>query len=105
MKHLKLDLYGTGMPSISDPGSQLVAAAVAAGHRVVPLPGPSAVVSALVASGLPSNDFRFVGFLPPKSGARRKRFQSLKGAAHVLRRQHAFDSSQTSRRCAYSQNS
>lgn len=73
-----------GMPSISDPGSQLVAAAVAAGHRVIPLPGPSAVVSALVASGLPTDDFRFVGFLPPKSSTRKTRLASLKAEAATL---------------------
>lgn len=73
-----------GMPSISDPGSQLVAAVVAAGQRVIPLPGPSAAVTALVASGLPSDNFRFVGFLPPKGGARRKCLQLLEGDTATL---------------------
>ena len=69
--------HAAGMPAISDPGSHIISAAIAAGHRVIPLPGASAVVSALVASGLPADDFRFVGFLPSKSGARRRRLQEL----------------------------
>jgi 16S rRNA (cytidine1402-2'-O)-methyltransferase len=53
-----------GMPGISDPGTALVQAAMAAGHRIVPVPGPSAVVTALAISGLPADRFVFVGFLP-----------------------------------------
>jgi 16S rRNA C1402 (ribose-2'-O) methylase RsmI len=68
-----------GTPAISDPGSRIISAAIAAGHRVIPLPGASAALAALVASGLPADDFRFLGFLPPKSGARRKRLQQLAG--------------------------
>lgn len=64
---------------ISDPGSQLVATVAAAGHRIIPLPGPSAAVAAVVASGLPSGDFRFIGFLPPKTAARRKLLEAIKG--------------------------
>lgn len=60
-----------GMPGISDPGHDLVVAAIEAGHRVVPIPGASAVVAAVAASGLPSRRFHYVGFLPRKSGARR----------------------------------
>jgi len=57
-----------GMPSVSDPGFVLVAACAAAGLRVEVLPGPSAVLSALVASALPADRWRFVGFLPRKRG-------------------------------------
>ena len=60
-----------GTPLVSDPGFRLVAAAREAGHRVVPIPGASAPLAALVASGLPSDAFLFAGFLPAKSGARR----------------------------------
>jgi 16S rRNA (cytidine1402-2'-O)-methyltransferase len=62
-----------GTPGVSDPGEALVAAAVAAGVRVVPVPGPSAVLAALVASGLAGDGrFRFVGFLPRDGHARRE---------------------------------
>jgi len=61
-----------GTPLISDPGYRVVSAAVAAGVTVVPIPGPSAALAALAASGLPTNEFRFIGFLPPKQTARRK---------------------------------
>ena len=57
-----------GTPALSDPGVRLVAAAVAAGYPVVPIPGPSAVLAALVSSGLPTNQFTFLGFLPRKRG-------------------------------------
>jgi 16S rRNA (cytidine1402-2'-O)-methyltransferase len=66
-----------GTPLISDPGYRAVHEAVAKGHPVVPLPGASAVLTALAASGLPTDQFRFIGFLPPKAGARRKMLQSL----------------------------
>ena len=62
-----------GTPLISDPGYRLVNEVLAAGHTVVPVPGASAVLAALVASGLPSDTFLFAGFLPPKEVARRKR--------------------------------
>jgi 16S rRNA (cytidine1402-2'-O)-methyltransferase len=61
-----------GTPGISDPGHELVSAAWDAGHRVVPVPGPSAVLSALVASGLPPAPFLFLGYLPRSSKARRE---------------------------------
>lgn len=57
-----------GTPALSDPGVRLVSAAVAAGHQIVPVPGPSAVLAALVSSGLPTNQFTFLGFLPRKRG-------------------------------------
>jgi 16S rRNA (cytidine1402-2'-O)-methyltransferase len=60
-----------GTPAVSDPGFRVVRAAVELGARVVPIPGPSAVLAALVASGLPTDSFYFGGFLPRKSGARR----------------------------------
>lgn len=66
-----------GTPLISDPGYVLVREAHAAGIPVVPVPGPSAVIAALCASGLPTDRFCFEGFLPAKSGARRKRLEAL----------------------------
>ena len=61
-----------GSPGIADPGYPLVRAAVAEGVRVESIPGPSAVISALQVSGLPTDSFTFVGFLPVKPGARRR---------------------------------
>ncbi|MEX0785983.1 MAG: 16S rRNA (cytidine(1402)-2'-O)-methyltransferase [Dehalococcoidia bacterium] len=61
-----------GMPAISDPGAHLVEAAVAAGHDVVPIPGASAVLAALSASGLPTRRFHYLGFLPRQAGQRRR---------------------------------
>ncbi len=66
-----------GTPAISDPGSLLVRQVRAAGHRVVPVPGPSALIAALSASGLASSHFRFEGFLPPKGAARQARLAEL----------------------------
>ena len=66
-----------GTPALSDPGEALVAAAIAAGHIVVPVPGPNAAIAALVASGLPTRAFTFVGFVPKKSGERRRLFEEL----------------------------
>ncbi len=66
-----------GMPGISDPGAHLVAQAVVAGISVIPIPGASAVVSALAASGLDTSSFLFVGFPPPRSGERRSFFETL----------------------------
>lgn len=61
-----------GMPGISDPGYELVAAAVARGIPVVPIPGPSAAVLALAASGLPTDQYVYLGFLPRRAGERRR---------------------------------
>ncbi len=61
-----------GTPLVADPGSSLVSQALAAGIRVVPIPGASSIIAALVASGLPANRFRFLGQLPPKTEARRR---------------------------------
>lgn len=60
-----------GTPVLSDPGQALVRAALAAGHVVIPIPGPAAAIAALVASGLPTDQFTFLGFLPRKSSDRR----------------------------------
>ena len=66
-----------GTPAISDPGARLVTAVRAAGLTVVPIPGASAVTTALSAAGLESGQWLFHGFLPPKSGARRSQLQTL----------------------------
>jgi 16S rRNA (cytidine1402-2'-O)-methyltransferase len=66
-----------GMPGISDPGAVLASRSIAAGVPVIPVPGANAALSALVASGLPSAEFHFIGFLPEKAGARRTRLEQL----------------------------
>jgi 16S rRNA (cytidine1402-2'-O)-methyltransferase len=66
-----------GTPGIADPGYHLVRAAIAAGVRVAPIPGPSAVAAALSVAGLPTDRFAFDGFVPAKAGARRKFFAGL----------------------------
>lgn len=66
-----------GMPGLSDPGQLLVAAAAEAGYRVEPVPGPTAAVSALVASGLPAGRWCFEGFLPRKGSGRRERIAAV----------------------------
>ena len=66
-----------GLPGISDPGEALVAAARQAGHAVICVPGPSAVTTALVSSGLPSGRFCFEGFLAPRSSQRRRQLAEL----------------------------
>ena len=69
-----------GMPGISDPGYRLVALAIRHHITVVPIPGPTAFLAALVASGLPTDSFRFNGFLPEKSGKRCKLLESVKNS-------------------------
>jgi 16S rRNA (cytidine1402-2'-O)-methyltransferase len=71
-----------GMPGISDPGTWLAAEAIAAGVPVIPIPGANAALSALVASGLPTSEFHFIGFLPEKAGARRTRLEDLAAETH-----------------------
>ncbi|HYR94807.1 MAG TPA: 16S rRNA (cytidine(1402)-2'-O)-methyltransferase [Methylomirabilota bacterium] len=66
-----------GTPGLSDPGEQLVRAAIDAGHEVVPIPGPAAAIAAVVASGLPTREFTFVGFVEKKSGPRRRVLERL----------------------------
>ena len=73
-----------GMPGISDPGYPLIRDALAAGHAVIPVPGASSVVAALVASGLPTHSFCFFGFLPRTSAARRRFFEAHAAAETTL---------------------
>ena len=73
-----------GTPLVSDPGWKLARTALEAGLAVIPVPGASALLAGLVASGLPSDRFMFCGFLPPKSGARRKQASALKSVPATL---------------------
>ena len=73
-----------GTPSISDPGFRLVRAAIENDVRVVPVPGPSALISALIAAGLPTDEFFFAGFLPSRSNARRTRLSELRTVPGTL---------------------
>ncbi len=73
-----------GTPGISDPGERVVRAAIAAGFRVESVPGPSALVAALTVSGLSTDEFHFIGFLPHKSGQRRKRLEGLRAVPGTL---------------------
>jgi len=84
-----------GTPAISDPGLDLVAAAVEAGFAVTPIPGPSAVTAALAVSGLPTRQFTYLGFLPRRSGERRRLLASLR---HDPRTVLAFESPHRLRR-------
>lgn len=73
-----------GTPLLSDPGYHLVRGARAQGLRVIPIPGPSALLAALSAAGLPTDRFVFEGFLPPKAVARRRRLETLAGETRTL---------------------
>lgn len=73
-----------GTPGISDPGQRMVAAAVAAGLRVESVPGACAMVAALTASGLPTDEVHFIGFLPHKSGQRRRQWERLSAISGTL---------------------
>jgi 16S rRNA (cytidine1402-2'-O)-methyltransferase len=73
-----------GSPGISDPGERVVKAAIAAGFRVEAVPGPCALVAALTASGLATDEFHFLGFLPHKPAQRRRELERLKGIAGTL---------------------
>jgi 16S rRNA (cytidine1402-2'-O)-methyltransferase len=77
-------LSEAGTPAVSDPGYRLVRAAIAAGARVVPVPGPSALLAALVGSGLPTDRFLFLGFPARKPGARRAQFLAVKALPATL---------------------
>ncbi|MBM3878474.1 MAG: 16S rRNA (cytidine(1402)-2'-O)-methyltransferase [Verrucomicrobia bacterium] len=74
----------SGSPGISDPGERVVRAARAAGCRVEPVPGPCALIAALTASGLPTHEFHFLGFLPHKSGQRRRELERLSSVPGTL---------------------
>jgi 16S rRNA (cytidine1402-2'-O)-methyltransferase len=78
-----------GTPGVNDPGQRLVAAAVEAGHDVVPIPGPSAVAAAISISGFSGDGFVFLGYLPRKPGELRRLFASLAAEARPV---VAFDS-------------
>jgi 16S rRNA (cytidine1402-2'-O)-methyltransferase len=73
-----------GTPGVNDPGAELVIAVTEAGHEVVPIPGPSAVTSALSIAGIPIEQFVYLGFLPRRSSARRKLFDSVVNEERVL---------------------
>ena len=73
-----------GTPLLSDPGYRMVRAAVQAGIRIEALPGPSALLAGLVVSGLPTDQFHFAGFLPPKSGQRTRLLESLRDEPATL---------------------
>lgn len=73
-----------GTPGVSDPGYELARAAIEAGYPVVAIPGASALLTALSASGLPMREFTFLGFLPRRSSERRKLFESLKNDRRTL---------------------
>ena len=73
-----------GMPSISDPGYELVKVCIEAKIAIVPIPGVTALITALAASGLPTNNFSFEGFLPTKPKARKAHLESLKGETRTL---------------------
>lgn len=72
-----------GTPLLSDPGARLVAAAIAAGVRVSPVPGASALLAALVGSGLPADRFTFLGFLPRKGAERTRAIESIVASPHT----------------------
>jgi len=73
-----------GTPGLSDPGYELIRAAIARGHSLVPLPGATAAIPALVASGLPTDSFVFVGFLSRKAGERRRALEEVKPDRRTL---------------------
>jgi len=73
-----------GMPAINDPGYELVRTALASNHDVVPVPGPSAPVTALAVSGLPTDAFLYLGYLPNKTSDRHKRLQEVESHLYTL---------------------
>ena len=93
-----------GTPLVSDPGYRLVRAARAAGVKVSPVPGPSALIAALSVAGLPSDRFAFEGFLPAKASARRERLAALAGEPRTLvfyESAHRIDESLADLRAAF----
>ena len=90
-KNISIGLLSeAGCPAIADPGAALVAAAQAAGIRVVPLVGPSSIVLALMASGLEGQRFAFCGYLPREPEARRKRLRELEARSRRERETQIF---------------
>lgn len=79
-----------GMPGINDPGMVLAAAAIAADVPVIPIPGANAALSALIASGFPTTEFHYLGFLPEKAGQRRTRIEELADQAAAAERTLIF---------------
>ena len=73
-----------GTPGLNDPGYELVRATIKAGHRVSPVPGASAPIAALVASGLPTDAFLYLGYLPRKSAERRRLLEQIAGLPYTL---------------------
>lgn len=73
-----------GTPGLSDPGYELVRAALAAGHKVLAVPGPAAPIAALVASGLPTDSFVFLGYLPRRAAERRRLLEEVAGERRTL---------------------
>jgi 16S rRNA (cytidine1402-2'-O)-methyltransferase len=73
-----------GTPAINDPGYELVGAALASGFDVLPVPGPSAPIAALAVSGLPTDSFLYLGYLPHKTSERHKRLQEISSEPHTL---------------------
>jgi 16S rRNA (cytidine1402-2'-O)-methyltransferase len=73
-----------GMPGISDPGYRVIRLAIERGRAVVPVPGASALIAGLAASGLPTDSFQFLGFLPAKSGQRRTLLEPMRNAQHTI---------------------
>ena len=73
-----------GTPAINDPGYELVKAALAANHDVKPIPGPSAPIAALTVSGLPTDSFLYLGYLPHKTSERHRRLEEIEGHAYTL---------------------
>lgn len=73
-----------GMPGISDPGYDLVRAAIERGLPVVPVPGPSAIITALAAAGLPTDQFLYLGFLPRRAGERRRRLEEVRDQPRTI---------------------
>jgi 16S rRNA (cytidine1402-2'-O)-methyltransferase len=72
-----------GTPGLSDPGYELIRSAIERGHHIVPLPGATAAIPALVASGLPTDSFVFAGFLSRKAGDRKRALEALVRSAHA----------------------
>jgi 16S rRNA (cytidine1402-2'-O)-methyltransferase len=83
-KHDVVLISEAGMPGISDPGYELVCAALARGITVTPIPGPSAIVSALAVSGLPTDRFLFLGFLPRQKAERRRALREIAAERSTL---------------------